>query len=49
VKEKWQKPPEGMTLQEERECWRLLREGKIKLTRATLHFICDDEETTFNN
>jgi hypothetical protein len=32
VKEKMAKATEGMTLQEEREYWRLLREGKIKLT-----------------
>jgi hypothetical protein len=31
VKEKMAKATEGMTLQEEREYWRLLREGKIKL------------------
>jgi hypothetical protein len=32
VKEKMAKATEGMTLEEKREYWRLLREGKIKLT-----------------
>jgi hypothetical protein len=32
VKEKMAKATEGMSLQEEREYWRLLREGKVKLT-----------------
>jgi predicted nucleic acid-binding protein len=32
VKEKMAKASEGMSLQEKREYWRLLREGKIKLT-----------------
>jgi hypothetical protein len=32
IKEKMAKATEGMTLEEEREYWRLLREGKIKLT-----------------
>jgi hypothetical protein len=31
VKEKMAKATEGMTLQEEREYWKQLREGKIKL------------------
>jgi hypothetical protein len=32
VKEKMAKATEGMTLQEERNYWKLLREGKIKLS-----------------
>jgi hypothetical protein len=32
VKEKMAKATEGMSLQEEQEYWRLIREGKIKLT-----------------
>jgi hypothetical protein len=32
VKEKMARATEGMSLQEEREYWQLLREGKIKLT-----------------
>ncbi|MDR2680068.1 MAG: hypothetical protein LBC47_04575 [Tannerella sp.] len=31
VKEKMAKATEGMTLQEERDYWKLLREGKVKL------------------
>jgi len=31
VKEKMAKATEGMTLEEERKYWKLLREGKIKL------------------
>ena len=31
VKEKMAKATEGMTLQEERNYWKLMREGKIKL------------------
>jgi len=32
VKEKMAKATEGMTLEEERKYWKLMREGKIKLT-----------------
>ena len=32
VKEKMAKATEGMTLQEKRDYWRLMREGKITLT-----------------
>ena len=32
VKEKMAKATEGMTLQEKRKYWKLMREGKIKLT-----------------
>jgi len=32
VKEKMAKATEGMTLQEKRDYWKLMREGKIKLT-----------------
>jgi hypothetical protein len=31
IKEKMAKATEGMTLQEEQNYWRLLREGKVKL------------------
>ena len=31
IKEKMAKATEGMTLQEERNYWKLLREGKVKL------------------
>jgi hypothetical protein len=31
VKEKMAKATEGMTLQEERRYWQLMREGKVKL------------------
>jgi hypothetical protein len=32
VKEKMAKATEGMTLEEERNYWKLMREGKMKLT-----------------
>jgi hypothetical protein len=32
VKEKMAKATEGMTLQQKRDYWKLMREGKIKLT-----------------
>jgi hypothetical protein len=32
VKEKMAKATDGMTLHEEREYWKLMREGKIKLS-----------------
>ncbi|MDR1938848.1 MAG: hypothetical protein LBQ73_10190 [Tannerellaceae bacterium] len=32
VKEKMAKATEGMTLQEERHYWQLMREGKVKLS-----------------
>ena len=32
VKEKMAKATEGMSLQEERNYWKLIREGKVKLT-----------------